>query len=159
MEINENPRISSKTMAVLPHELSDGVYGSYVVNTDDEYYSYLTPKQLMDDICNYFSCSLKGRLDGTRKVFGVTRKAPIVVEPSSGMFFMPTTSPHSNECAWIAHSYVLRLERLAPKMTRVDFYGGKTLTVNYSHTSLTNQLNRTAQYRHLVMERITNYQP
>ncbi|MDQ0351722.1 competence protein ComK [Alkalibacillus filiformis] len=158
MEIKENGRISAKTMAVLPHKFSDGVYGSYVVDTDDEFYSYLTPKQLMDDICNYYACSLKGRLDGTRKAFGVSRKAPIVVEASSGMFFMPTTSPHSNECAWIAHSYVLKLERLAPKMTRIYFHGGKTLTVNYSQTSLTNQLNRTAQYRHLVMERISNYQ-
>ncbi|WP_188207085.1 competence protein ComK [Alkalibacillus aidingensis] len=157
MNIKEDGRITLETLAVLPHEFSDGVFGSYVVNKGDDFYSYLTPKQLMEDICNYFACSLKGRLDATRKSFNVQRKAPIVVEPSSNMYFMPTSSPHSPECAWIAHSYVLNLETLAPKQTRVIFNCGKTLNLNVSPTSLTNQIRKTAQYRHLVTERISSY--
>ena len=35
---------------------------------------------------------------------------------------------------------------------------GKQLTVNVSYRSLTNQVLRTAQYRHLLMERITKPQ-
>ncbi|WP_051189069.1 competence protein ComK [Halalkalibacillus halophilus] len=157
MNFKDKPRVSDQTMLIMPYTFSEGVYGSYVLEKDEEYFCYDTPKQLMNDVCNYYSCSLKGRIDGTKKVFGVTRKAPIVIEPVSGMFFLPTTSPSARDCMWIAHSHVQRLEKVKQKETQIYFHGGKTLTVELSYTSLTNQLQRTAQYRHLVMERISQY--
>ncbi|NIK12613.1 competence protein ComK [Alkalibacillus sp. S2W] len=155
MRIEEEARVSTKTMAVLPYEFSEGIYGSYVVDQDDEFYSYSTPKQLINEACHYYFCSLKGRLEGTRKVFGINRKLPIVIEPSCNMYFMPTTSPLSHDCAWISHGYVESLERLSTKETCIKFNGGKALTVPYSYNSLNNQLFRTAQYRHMITDRLS----
>ncbi|PKR78304.1 competence protein [Halalkalibacillus sediminis] len=158
MDILKDPKITALTMAVTPHVVSGDVYGSYVLEKNGEYLCEIPPKQLMDKGCRYFGSSLKGRLDGTREVFGITRKAPISLDPMSGIFFLPTTSPHSSDCIWIAHGHVHSLEKLESKQTRIHFEGGKELTVDSSFTSLTNQIQRTAQFRHLMLDRITKHQ-
>ncbi|MGM8214713.1 competence protein ComK [Bacillaceae bacterium W0354] len=158
MEFVEKPTINSDTLAVVPYQISKDLYGSYVLETQKDYYTHLSPKQLVDSSCQYFGASLQGRLAGTRAVFGVNRKPPISIEPNCGLFFLPTNSPNSVDCIWLAHSHIDYLERIKPKQTKVHFNSGKQLVIDISYVSLNNQIQRTAQYRHLLLERLFNHQ-
>ncbi len=157
MKFVEKPNIDSTTLAVLPYQISKDLYGSYVLETREDYYTHLSPKKLIDESCQYYGSSLKGRLAGTRAIFGVNRKPPISIEPNKGLFFLPTNSPHSAECIWLAHGHIDYLEKLQPKQTKVHFNNGKELVVDISYISLNNQLQRTAQFRHLLMERLFSH--
>ncbi|MBU6081767.1 MULTISPECIES: competence protein ComK [Allobacillus] len=158
MEFNQKPLLNLTTLAIVPQPKEGKKFGSFVLEKNQEYFTDVSPKQFVDRGCLFYGSSLRGRLEGTRAIFGVNRKAPIVIDPMLGMFFLPTTSPSSSECTWISHQHIERLEKVDSKRTIIHFQGGKQLTVNVSYRSLTNQVLRTAQYRHLLMERITKPQ-
>ncbi len=154
MNLYQKPLLNLTTLAVIPHKKGK-TEGAVVMEKDQEYYTNDSPREIVDRGCLFYGSSLKGRLEGTRAIFGVNRKAPIVIDPMLGMFFLPTSSPNSSKCVWVSHQHIERLERINPKETVIHFQGGKELKVNVSYQSLTNQVLRTAQFKHILMERIT----
>src|SRR5690606_5961525 len=108
--------------------------------------------------CKFFGASLKGRQEGTKNICGITHKAPISIDPSSGMYFFPTTSPTSSKCSWIAHSHIDHVLRIDSKTSEIVFKNGKKVVINASYGSVMNQIHRTAQYRYLLDQRIKQLQ-
>ncbi|KGX92632.1 competence protein [Pontibacillus halophilus JSM 076056 = DSM 19796] len=153
-----NYELSPYTLAILPAEL-EGVNGaSEVLEEEGNHYVRATPKTLVDRSCRYFGSSLKGRQDGTKDVCGITHKAPIVIDPTSGMYFFPTTSPQNSDCAWISHSHISSTKKMPDQRTLLTFTNGTAIQLPVSHGSILNQIQRTAQFRFQLNERLQAYQ-
>lgn len=146
--------ITPLTMAVIPHYNEQGNLISKVIEVDGERYVDIPPIKLIENSCKFFGANLRGRQIGTRYVTGVTHKAPISLDPSNGMYFFPTTSPISSKCCWIAHSYVLNVDKLKDNCSEILFNNGQKITFEVSYGSMCNQVHRTAQYRFLLSNRL-----
>lgn len=125
-----------------------------VLEEDGEYTVRQAPSKLVDNACRYFGSSLKGRQDGTKEVCGITHKAPISIDPLSGMYFFPTYSPQSPKCSWIAHSHIDEMHKATSTLSEIIFKNGKRAMIEVSYGSLLNQVQRTAQFRFLLDHRI-----
>lgn len=141
-------------MAVLAQLDNNGNLSTCVLEEETEYMIDYSPSKLIDYSCRFFGSSLKGRQDGTRDICGITHKVPISIDPSSGMYFFPTSSPSSPKCSWIAHSHIDQLNRAGNHCTEIIFKTGKKVTLEISFGSLINQVQRTAQFRYLLDSRI-----
>lgn len=158
---NENflfHEITPLTMAVLPENDETGALNTLVLEESGEYVVHQSPTKLIDLACKYFGSSLQGRLDGTREVSRITHKAPIAIDPSTGMFFFPTTSPKNKACSWINHSHVDHIKPVGKKKTKIVFNNGKQIVVDISYGSMLNQLQRTAQFRYSLEQRMKHIQ-
>lgn len=146
--------VNPLTLAVTAKFNEFGELQSQVLEDEAEYIVEVSPSKLIDYACTSFGASLKGRQDATRNICGITHKAPIAVDPASGMYFFPTCSPTNVKCSWIAHSHIDQLKQVANQQTKVMFKNGKNMIVDVSYGSMLNQLQRTAQYRYLLSSKI-----
>jgi competence protein ComK len=142
------------TMAVLPKSLENGHPGCEVLETENSYSYRTPPSKFIDLACKFYGSSLKGRQAGVKDICGITHKAPISIDPVSGMYFFPTSSPLSHTCSWISHSHIKLMEAAPHQRTRIIFKNDHTLTLDVSYGSMMNQVQRTAQYRFLLDKRI-----
>ncbi|WP_246521448.1 MULTISPECIES: competence protein ComK [Ornithinibacillus] len=149
--------ITPLTLAVVAKQDEAGNVRTYVLEEETEYTVEQSPSKLIDYACRFFGSSLKGRQDGTRDICGITHKAPISIDPSSGMYFFPTTSPTNAKCSWIAHSHIDHVTRTRDK-TDIVFKNGKKLSLDASYGSVMNQIHRTAQFRYQLDNRIKHLQ-
>ncbi|ASK60842.1 competence protein [Virgibacillus phasianinus] len=146
--------ITPFTMAVIAQYGKSAEYGACILETQEEFCVKTSPTKLIDHACKSFGASLKGRQDGTRDICNITHKAPIAIDPTSGMYFFPTISPLNAKCSWIAHSYIDQMRIVDSTHTEVLFKNGKSITVDVSYGSMLNQTQRTAQFRYLLDNRI-----
>lgn len=147
--------INPLTMAVLARQDETGKTTAYVLEENAEYVVPRTPTRLIDFSCSYFGCSLKGRQEGTRSVCGITHKAPISIDPSSGMYFFPTASPANAFCSWIAHSHINQIRPAENQCTEIIFKNGRNIIIDVSAGSIMNQVQRTAHFRYLLDKRLS----
>lgn len=151
--------ITPLTMAVIPKLDGYGNLGSIIMEEETEHFIIQhTPSKLIDRACKFFGASLKGRQEGTFDVCGITHKAPICIDPQSGMYFFPTSSPANQSCIWIAHSHIDVINKTEDNRTEITFQTGRNVVVDVSYGSMLNQIQRTAQFRYLLDNRIKNLQ-
>lgn len=148
--------ITPQTMAVLPQRDKYGNTGSYVIEDQAEYFIKDPPSKVIDKACKFFGSSLRGRQEGTRAISDLTHKAPISIDPASGMYFFPTSSPVNPKCSWIAHTHISKMYEAPNRCTKVVFKNGKSITLDVSLGSMENQVNRTAQFRYMLENRINS---
>ncbi|MDY0406214.1 competence protein ComK [Virgibacillus sp. 179-BFC.A HS] len=146
--------ITPLTLAVISRPNKDGKIETLALEEHDEYRVQHSPSKIIDQACKFFGSSLKGRQEGTRDIYGIKHKAPICIDPFSGMYFLPTLSPANPSCSWIAHSHVKTLHKAANSCTEIEFKNGRRIVLEASYGILLNQLERTAQFRYLLEERI-----
>lgn len=147
--------ISPKTMAVLAVKNKKGVVNTKVHEEHLEHIVHISPTEVIKHSCQYFGSSFQGRLEGTKDVCGFSYKAPITINPASGIYFFPTSSPSDRKCSWLSHSHIKRIVPAENQMARVIFKNGESLVIDASVGSMTNQWYRTAQFRYLLSERIS----
>ncbi|MCZ0703294.1 competence protein ComK [Natronobacillus azotifigens] len=147
--------ITPTTIAVIAERVDD-YWVSNVMEEDETERIQVkkTPAKLVDFACKYFGSSLKGRQEGARMVCNIKSKVPISINPASGMYFFPTTSPTSARCSWISHTHVDSIRKLPNMGTEFIFKDGQTLTLDVSYGSMMNQLHRTAQFRYKLEKRL-----
>ncbi|MEI3612853.1 competence protein ComK [Pseudogracilibacillus sp. SO30301A] len=146
--------VTPLTMAVLSGKDDKGSRNTVVLEEKKEYTVHTTPTKMIDEACKFFGSSLKGRLEGTKDISRITHKAPIAIDPSSGMYFFPTASPSNEECSWIAHSHVKDIQSIGKTKTEIIFKNGRRIIINVSYGSMMNQLQRTAQFRYSLDTRM-----
>ncbi|MFC0523541.1 competence protein ComK [Pontibacillus salicampi] len=151
--------VSPYTLAILAEETDEGDLISFIVEKNESFYVKESPKKIIDQACKFFGSSLRGRQDGTKDVCGITHKAPIAIDPASGMYFFPTTSPQNKLCSWIAHSHIDYIKRSDDNLrTIIAFTNQKAVALVVSQGSIGNQIQRTAQFRYKLNERL-QYSP
>lgn len=133
--------ISKGTLAVVPNE-----YESSLVYEDEERYVINEkPFNIMDDSCRYFGSTYEGRKNGARTILGAEYKVPIVIEDSDNLIVFPTTSPSSEECAWISLKRVKNIEKIDGNNTKIIFDNNIELIVPSSYRTIENQLSRASR--------------
>lgn len=146
--------INPLTMAAIAQYDEYGNTHTYVMEEKGTFIVKQTPSKMIDHACKFFGSSLKGRQEGTKDICGITHKAPISIDPISGMYFFPTTSPTNSNCSWIGHSHIKRINPAKHQKTEIVFKNGKMIVLDISYGSMLNQVQRTAQYRYLLDNRI-----
>lgn len=146
--------VTTHTMAVLPRKAKSGKIGSMILENSEQYFVINPPSKVIDLACKFFGASLHGRQIGTKEVSSMTHKLPISIDPASGLYFFPTLSPTNPNCAWISHSHIKDVIGMENRCTKIVFKNETCTVVNASFGSIENQINRTAQFRFILDERI-----
>lgn len=89
--------INADTLAIIPKNASV----TYVYEKGKTFTINESSNKIMEESCEFFGSSFKGRQYGTTALTGITHKVPIIVEETSNMIFFPTTSPRLKNCSWI----------------------------------------------------------
>ncbi|MCP3742547.1 competence protein ComK [Rossellomorea sp. BNER] len=149
----EEYEINPFTMVLLPDSYGLKTF-TKIIELHDTYTSPYKPIEILKKSCEYFGSSFEGRKNGTRRLTGVTHKAPIIVDPHTSIYFFPTTSPTKPECFWIAHEHVASYERVSSKETMITFRNQQPLKVPISYSSFEAQFMRTSMLRIKFSQRI-----
>ena len=143
--------INDETLAILPIDECR----SKVVEKSKTFIVNQSTMKIIDDSCQYFGSSYQGRFLGTKKLIGISHKAPIIVEESREIIFFPTTSPRLFKCAWLSLKNLQNYKR-NNESTIVIFNNGHLLDINISYTSLDNQVLRAARLESVLRLRKNN---
>lgn len=133
--------ISKGTLAIVPNDSNT----SLVYEDNDRYIVQETPFQIMEESCKYFGSTYEGRKFGAKNILGAEYKVPIVVEDSENLIVFPTTSPQSQDCAWISLKKVSNIIKIDSNNTKIIFDNNSELIVPCSFRSIENQLSRASR--------------
>ena len=142
--------INYDTQAIIPLDQNS----SKIIESDNEYYISEKSLSIMEHSCEYFGSSYNGRKDGTKKLLGITHKAPIIIEESRKIIFFPTTSPEKDECIWINSEKIDKYYKVDQNHSAIQFKNGDVLEFDISFGSLTNQIMRATRLKFILDERI-----
>ena len=145
--------ITPYTLAILPIKYGSKIY-SRIIELENDFISPVKPIEIINRSCEYFGASYAGRKHGTKQLTGITHKAPIAIDPSSSIFFFPTTSPLRPQCIWLSHDHVMSFSRLDQQCTTVVFRNKQSIPIHMSSSSFENQLHRTAFLKTKLVQRI-----
>ena len=115
--------ISKGTLAILPNESGN----SLVYEDEERYLVNEKPFNIMDESCKYFGSSYEGRKEGAKSILGAEYKVPIVVEDSTNLIVFPTTSPYSDDCAWISLKRVYNIQKIDANNSKIVFDNTKEI--------------------------------
>ena len=143
------------------YEVSDETYAvigknggrSKIIESYNEYDIEKDAYSVMDESCEYYGSSYKGRLKASRKILDCSYKLPIVVEESSFLIFFPTKSSLEEDCIFINSSKVKKIEKV-DNNTKFIFENNKELIVPASKLSMDNQIMRSTKLESLLRKRI-----
>ena len=145
-----NYEITYDTQVIIP--LDDN--SSKIVENDNEYLVDSKPISVLEHSCEYFGSSYEGRKEGTKKLLGITHKAPIIVEESRKIIFFPTKSPDSNDCIWINLEKIDKYYKINSKKSAILFKNGDIMEFDISFGSITNQILRATRLKFILDDRI-----
>lgn len=143
--------INSNTIAILPVD----IYKTKIFELNEEFEENYCVKEIINNSCRYFGSSFDGRLSGTKKILGISYKAPIIIEESSDLIFFPTNSPRNNNCAWFSLKGIKNYVKNG-KNTTIILLNNKKITINCSYLSIDNQILRSARLLMLLKSRKIN---
>ncbi|MFD2443135.1 competence protein ComK [Bacillus sp. CGMCC 1.16607] len=150
----EEYEINPCTMLIIPHVYGSKIY-SKIIELEDEIISPFKPIDIIKASCEFFGSSYEGRKNGSRRLIGITHKAPIAIDPTNSIYFFPTTSSVRPECIWVSHEHVLHHRRSDSNITHVTFRNKETFGLPISARSFNNQLIRTAHLRTKLAQRMS----
>ena len=143
-----NYEISKETLAIIPIDN----YCSRVVEKEDVFIVEKTPMEIIEDSCSFFGSSYVGRANGTKKLIGISHKAPIIVEETKEIIFFPTSSPRLYECCWLSLKNIEKYHKKA-KTSAILFDSGYLLELDMSYGSLDNQVLRATRLESVLRTR------
>ena len=150
MEIVNDYDIHSETMALLPHFDRFANLNTIVMEENGHFLVPIAPKKVIDESCRYYGSSYEGRLEGVKRVMGISKKAPIAISAELGIFFFPLESPSNASCVWLSHSHIEKVKENDQRQALIVFVNGQSLVAPASRNQVEVKLLRTAQYRHLL---------
>ncbi|KAB8139197.1 competence transcription factor [Gracilibacillus oryzae] len=152
--------ISPATLAVIGMKKGENYVTKIMeYEQEDDYEVGLHSYKVMDMTCREFGISLRGLLEGSRRLTDTSHKPPIVIDRMSNMYFFPVESPLKKSCIWISHTHVKRTERLSNYQTKIIFKNDRSLNVDVSYSVILNQINKTAQYRCMISDKMSDILP
>lgn len=109
--------------------------------------------EIIENSCEYFGSSYLGRHEGTKKLIGITYKAPIIIEETKNLIYFPTASPRLLDCIWISLNNIKGYESKNGK-TELLFNNNKKMKLNVSFGSFDNQVLRATKLEAVLRKRI-----
>ena len=143
-----NYEINKNTIALIYMNGKTVVYekeNTFLVN--------ITPNEIIKYSCEYFGCSFKGRLEGTKFLTGITHKSPIIIEETEEIIFFPISSYRQNNCSWIRSKYISKYEKNSKNSCILTLCNDKLLTLNCSFEIIDNQILRSSRLESIISYR------
>ena len=141
-EINKN------TLAVVG--IND--FKAMAIESDNNYIINDNSYQIMEDSCNYFGSTFKGRVDGTKKMMNINYKVPIIIEESNDIIFFPLSEIDSSNCVWISLKWFDRVVK-ENNNTYIYFKNGEKISINVSKYVVENQFFRSLKLSSILNDR------
>ena len=94
--------INCDTLALVPVSESE----TKIIERNNIFVVNDSVMNIIENSCEYFGSSYNGRHEGTKKLIGITHKAPIIIEESKNLIYFPTTSPRLYDCIWIGLNHI-----------------------------------------------------
>ncbi len=144
----DNYEINENTLALIFNNYKTIVYEKnrkFIVNK--------IPNDIIKYSCEYFGCSYKGRVEGTKFLTGVTHKSPIIIEESSEIIFFPIKSPRLDECSWIRNKYIKKYVKNNVNNCIIVFCDDSKLNINCSYEIINNQVLRSSRLESIIRYR------
>lgn len=148
----EEYEVNSSTMFLRPIKYGSKIY-TEIYETDGQFISPFKPLEIIKKSCEFFGISYIERKEGTKRLIGVSKKVPIIIDPLTSIYFFPTASPTEPHCIWISHDQVQSYQQLEDQSTLVTFQNGLSVSLPVSLRSFEAQLLRTSMLRVRYMQR------
>ena len=129
--------INEETMAIIPL----GYYQTLVKEVKNEYVVDKRAYEIMEDSCEYYGSTYKGRLAAAKKILNSSYKIPIIIEESENIIFFPTKSSLLEDCCWINYNFIKKYEKIGNKVM-ITFQNNEEIEIDMSKLSLDNQISR-----------------
>ena len=143
----ENYEINNNTIALIYDN-----YKTIVYEKEKRFIVNKTPNQIIKYSCEYFGSSYKGRIEGTKKLTGITHKSPIIIEESNEIVFFPLISPRLNECSWFRNKYIYNYKKSGNKCILLTTNGVK-IELDCSYEIFNNQILRSSRLESIIRYR------
>ncbi len=140
--------INEETLAIIPIDEKN----SMVYELNNTFEINKSANKIMEDSCQYFGSSLKGRQKGTYNLIGVTHKVPIIIEETKEIIFFPTHSNRLVKCNWISLKNIINYYKEDEKMV-VEFKNNQKIKFNISYGILDNQILRATRLESVLRQR------
>jgi len=105
-------------------------------------------KSRLNDIlkrsCEFYGCTLDGRIKGSKLQLGTKYKLPIIVENTREIIIFPTSSPRLKDCSWISLKNIKKYEE-TELGSIIQFTDDNKMNLSISLESLENQIFRATQ--------------
>ena len=145
----KNYEINDDTYAVIGIDC----FNSKVIEKEYDYNIEKDAYSVMDESCEYYGSSYKGRLKASKSILNCSYKLPIIIEESTYLIFFPIKSSLEEDCIWINLNKVKKVEKNRNK-TDITFENNKKLVVDASKMSIDNQILRSSRLESLIRKRI-----
>ena len=129
--------INEETMAIIPL----GYYQTLVKEVNNEYVVDKRAYEIMEDSCEYYGSTYKGRLAAAKKILNSSYKIPIIIEESENIIFFPTKSSLLEDCCWINYNFIKKYDKIGNKVM-ITFQNNEEIEIDMSKLSLDNQISR-----------------
>ena len=141
--------INCDTLALMPVSENE----TKIIERNNEFNINMPIMEIIEDSCEYFGSTYLGRHEGTKKLIGVTHKAPIIIEESRNLIYFPTCSPRLDTCCWIGLNSIKNYENNNGN-TELLFSNDKKISIPISYGSFDNQYLRATKLEAMLRKRI-----
>ncbi|MCJ8005954.1 competence protein ComK [Lederbergia wuyishanensis] len=138
--------INPDTMMIRPYIKDNEIY-SEVFELDNHFLVREKPLNIVKRGCEYFGSSFQGRREGTKSLITVTHKSPIIIDPYTAIYLIPTLSHTRPECIWLSHDHIVSHNKGSDNNTIIHFRNHQSIEIPISSGSFGNQLSRAAKLR------------
>ena len=104
---------------------------------------------IINEICNYYCSSLKGRIEGSNYLLGNNYKTPVIISETREIILFPTSSYRSDDCIWINYK---KIDRYYSKRlnTIIEFINGKKITIRLSNKVINKQILKSSRLESIL---------
>lgn len=104
---------------------------------------------IINESCNYYCSSLKGRIEGSNYLLGNNYKTPVIISETREIILFPTSSYRSDDCIWINYK---KIDRYYSKRlnTIIEFINGKKITIKLSNKVINKQILKSSRLESIL---------
>jgi len=128
--------IKETTQALEPTYNERGELCTIVHETNATYTVAASPLRIVEHSCIYYGCAYEGRLEAAKLILGLKQMVPICVSNALRLYIMPTCSPDSDKCFWLAIRHIHHIEPYRQKKAKVILANGTSLIIDAHRDTL-----------------------
>jgi competence protein ComK len=136
MGVKGSYEIGEDTQALEPMYNERGQLCTIVHETNATYTIEKPPLQIVEHSCLYYGCGYEGLLEAAKLILGLKQMVPICVCYPLRLYIMPTCSPESDKCFWLALRHIHQIERYKQKKAKVILANGTSLIIDAHRDTL-----------------------
>ncbi len=122
---------------------------SYLYESNNKRFLHKKIYDVINEGCNYYGSSYKGRVEGSNYLLGSIYKAPIIISETKNIIMFPTTSFACDDCMWINYAWIDKYYYDNNKSV-ILFKNGLKIDINLSSKIINNQILRSSRLESIL---------